>query len=80
MRWRRGEPVAVHDWDSLAWLPDAALASTAAGVFASHGKPTLAPIESSAAFLDAYEQCADQTLLALRARNRLGGQPLGRYP
>jgi hypothetical protein len=55
MCWQRGKPLAVHDWDSLAWLPDAALAGTAAGVFASHDKPTLAPIESSAAFLDAYE-------------------------
>lgn len=54
MGWRRGEPVAVHDWDSLAWLPEAALAGTAAGVFASHGKPTLAPLQSSATFLDAY--------------------------
>lgn len=60
MRWLRGEPLAVHDWDSLAWLPEAALAGTAAGVFASHGKPTLAPIESSAAFLDAYEQSRDK--------------------
>ena len=55
MRWQRGKPLAVHDWDSLAWLPEAALAGTAAGVFASHGEPTLAPIESSAAFLRAYE-------------------------
>jgi hypothetical protein len=55
MRWQRGKPLAVHDWDSLAWLPEAALAGTAAGVFASHGEPTLAPIESSAAFLQAYE-------------------------
>jgi hypothetical protein len=55
MRWRGREPLAVHDWDSLAWLPEAALAGTAAGVFASHGKPTLAPLESSAAFLDAYQ-------------------------
>ncbi|HZE04639.1 MAG TPA: hypothetical protein VE127_05400 [Solirubrobacteraceae bacterium] len=55
MRWRNGEPLAVHDWDSLAWLPEAALAGTAAGVFASHGEPTLAPLPSSAAFLDAYE-------------------------
>jgi hypothetical protein len=55
MRWQLGEPLAVHDWDSLAWLPEAALAGTAAGVFASHGKPTLAPLESSEAFLEAYE-------------------------
>jgi Phosphotransferase enzyme family len=57
MRWLCGEPLAVHDWDSLAWLPEAALVGNAAGVFArSHGKPTLAPVESSAAFLDAYER------------------------
>ncbi|MGH2977744.1 MAG: hypothetical protein ACRDKC_05140 [Gaiellaceae bacterium] len=56
MRWRGREPVAVHDWDSLAWLPEATIVGTAAGVFASHGNPTLAPLESSAAFLDAYQQ------------------------
>jgi hypothetical protein len=55
MRWQGDKPLAVHDWDSLAWLPEAALAGTAAGVFASHDQPTLAPIESSAAFLHAYE-------------------------
>jgi hypothetical protein len=59
MRWQRWlgrEPIAVHDWDSLAWLPEAALVGTAAGVFSSHGNPRLAPLESSAAFLDAYQQ------------------------
>ena len=56
MRWQRGEPLVVHDWDSLALLPEPALVGTAAGVFASHGDPTLAPVESSAAFLDAYAQ------------------------
>jgi hypothetical protein len=56
MRWRNGEPLAVHDWDSLAWLPEAAVVGTAAGVFASHGQPTLAAIESSASFLVAYQR------------------------
>ena len=46
---------AVHDWDSLAWQPEAALAGAASGSFASAGPPTLAPIESSAAFLVAYQ-------------------------
>ena len=56
MRWRNGEAHAVHDWDSLAWLPEAAIAGSAAGIFASHGEqPMLAPLESSEAFLDAYE-------------------------
>jgi hypothetical protein len=46
---------AVHDWDSLAWQPAAALAGAACGAFASASPPTLAPIESSAAFLAAYQ-------------------------
>jgi len=62
LRWLHGEPVAVHDWDSLAWLPEAALVGAAAGVFASHGTPTLAPVASSAAFLDAYERARGEDL------------------
>ncbi len=55
MRWRHGEPHAVHDWDGLAWLPEAAIAGSGAGIFASHGGTALAPLESSEAFLHAYE-------------------------
>jgi Ser/Thr protein kinase RdoA (MazF antagonist) len=55
IRWRRGKAHAVHDWDSLARLPEAALAGAAAGRFAIHDKPNLAPLESSEAFLHAYE-------------------------
>jgi hypothetical protein len=36
-------------------LPEAAIAGSAAGIFASHGKTALAPLESSEAFLHAYE-------------------------
>jgi hypothetical protein len=46
---------AVHDWDSLAWQPEAALAGAACGAFSNASPPTLAPIESSAAFLAAYQ-------------------------
>ena len=55
LRWKGDQPWAVHDWDSLAWLPEAAIAGSACGAFASSGQPTLAPIASSAAFLDAYQ-------------------------
>jgi hypothetical protein len=55
MVWQEGRPRAVHDWDSLAFLPEAAIAGTAAGVFATHDEPVLAPLESSNAFLAAYE-------------------------
>lgn len=49
------EPFAVHDWDSLCWLPEAAIAGAASGAFASAEVPTLAPVASSAAFLKAYQ-------------------------
>jgi hypothetical protein len=56
LRWRGGNVWAVHDWDSLAWQSEAALAGAACGAFANTSPPTLAPIESSAAFLSAYQQ------------------------
>jgi hypothetical protein len=55
LRWHDRQVWAVHDWDSLAWQPEAALAGAASGAFASSGPPTLAPIESSEAFLVAYQ-------------------------
>ena len=55
LRWHGQQVWAVHDWDSLAWQPEAALAGAASGMFASSGPPTLAPVESSAAFLVAYQ-------------------------
>jgi hypothetical protein len=55
LRWHGREMWAVHDWDSLAWQPEAALAGAASGAFGSDGPPTLAPVESSEAFLVAYQ-------------------------
>ncbi|MCH6161128.1 hypothetical protein [Streptomyces marispadix] len=55
LRWHDGALWAVHDWDSLAWQPEAALVGAACGAFASASPPTLAPIESSSAFLEAYQ-------------------------
>lgn len=56
LRWHGDRPWAVHDWDSLAWLPEAAIAGAASGAFASAEAPTLAPIPSSEAFLEAYAE------------------------
>ncbi|MBB6034433.1 hypothetical protein [Phytomonospora endophytica] len=61
LRWRGLRVWAVHDWDSLAWQPEAALAGAASGSFASSGPPTLAPIESSEAFLSAYQRYRGRT-------------------
>jgi hypothetical protein len=55
LRWHGRQVWAVHDWDSLAWQPEAALAGAASGSFASAGPPALAPVESSEAFLVAYQ-------------------------
>lgn len=56
LRWHDGEIWAVHDWDSLAWQPEAALVGAACGTFANASPPTLAPVASSAAFLAAYQE------------------------
>ncbi|MEU0881633.1 phosphotransferase [Lentzea sp. NPDC005914] len=56
LRWRDGEVWAVHDWDSLAWQPEAALVGAASGAFANVPPPSLVPVESSAAFLEAYQE------------------------
>ena len=62
LRWHGNDIWAVHDWDSLAWQPEAALAGAASGTFASTTPPTLAPIESSAAFLSSYGEFTEEEL------------------
>jgi glyoxylase-like metal-dependent hydrolase (beta-lactamase superfamily II) len=68
LRWLGRELWAVHDWDSLAWQPEAALAGAASGSFASAGPPMLAPIESSEAFLVAYQDIRGRVFTAAELR------------
>ncbi|MFI6479360.1 hypothetical protein ACIBH1_15610 [Nonomuraea sp. NPDC050663] len=56
LRWHGSRIWAVHDWDSLAWQPEATLAGAAGAAFSSSGQPTLAPIESTEAFLSTYQE------------------------
>jgi hypothetical protein len=65
LRWHGREVWAVHDWDSLAWQPEAALAGAASGSFASDGPPMLAPIGSSEAFLVAYQDIRGRMFTAV---------------
>jgi hypothetical protein len=65
LRWHGQQVWAVHDWDSLAWQPEAALVGAASGAFASDGLPTLAPIESSEAFLVAYQDIRGRLFTAV---------------
>jgi hypothetical protein len=62
--WRDEDVWAVHDWDSLAWQPEAALVGAASGVFPKLGPATLPPIDSSEAFLMAYQDCRGRRFTA----------------
>jgi hypothetical protein len=64
LRWNAEGPHAVHDWDSIAWLPEASLVGAASGAFASAEIPTLAPIASSEAFISAYEEARGRAFTA----------------
>jgi hypothetical protein len=64
LRWRGRQVWTVHDWDSLAWQPEAALAGAASGAFSSAGPPTLAPVESSEEFLVAYQEIRRRSFTA----------------
>ena len=52
--WRGGEPVVVHDWDSLAVRPEATIVGAAASVHASFGATVVSGVEATATFIDAY--------------------------
>jgi hypothetical protein len=64
LRWHGRDVWAVHDFDSLAWQPEPALVGAASGAFASAGPPTLAPIDSSEAFLLSYEDIRGRSFTA----------------
>lgn len=61
IRWEDGRPWSVYDWDSLVFLPEAAIVGAASGAFASAEVPTLAPIASSRTFIDSYESARGRT-------------------
>jgi hypothetical protein len=65
LRWHGREVWTVHDWDSLAWQPEAALVGAASGAFASAGPPMLAPIDSSEAFLVVYQDLRGRLFTAV---------------
>lgn len=59
--WHDQQVHTVHDWDSLAWQPEAALVGAASAVFPKLGPATLPPIESTEAFLAAYQATRGRT-------------------
>jgi Phosphotransferase enzyme family len=56
IRWRDGQPLVVHDWDSVAARPEATVAGAASAVFTSTGEPGAATLEETEQFLDAYQR------------------------
>ncbi len=54
--WRDGQPLAVHDWDSVIAQPEVAIAGLAAAVWPAAGDPgEAATVDQTADFLDAYQ-------------------------
>jgi Ser/Thr protein kinase RdoA (MazF antagonist) len=64
LRWHGGRPFVIHDWDSVVYLPEAAIIGAAAGAFASDETPTLANVESSEAFLETYQSRRERRFTA----------------
>ncbi|MER7438789.1 phosphotransferase [Pseudonocardia alni] len=66
LRWKGPTLWAIHDWDSVAWQPEAALVGAASGAFPRlpGEPPSLATIASSEAFVEAYQQVRGRSFTA----------------
>jgi Phosphotransferase enzyme family len=58
LRWRGGQPWAVHDWDSVISAPEPILVGLAAAVWPCGSEPRAASVPESAAFIEAYQRAA----------------------
>ncbi|MEU8001400.1 phosphotransferase [Catellatospora sp. NPDC049111] len=58
LRWRDGQPWAVHDWDSLISAPEAVIVGLAAAVWPIGVVQRPATVAESAAFVEAYQQAS----------------------
>jgi hypothetical protein len=59
IRWSDGDPVAVHDWDSVIAQPEAAIVGLAAAVWPAAGAPgEAATVAQSAEFIVGFQQAA----------------------
>lgn len=65
IRWAGRRLVAVHDWDSVVALPEAAVAGAAAAVYPADGpRGRQATLAETAGFLDRYESCRRRAFTA----------------
>ncbi|GAB4050941.1 aminoglycoside phosphotransferase/kinase family protein [Catellatospora paridis] len=58
LRWRGGQPWAVHDWDSLISAPEPVIVGLAAACWPTGVVRRPATLDESAAFVEAYQQAA----------------------
>jgi hypothetical protein len=62
IQWMGGEPLAVHDWDSVIAQPEVAIVGLAAAVWPAAGGPgEAASVAQTADFLAAYQAAAGAT-------------------
>jgi len=62
IQWLNGEPLAVHDWDSVIAQPELAIVGLAAAVWPATGGPCeAASVVQTAGFLTAYQAAAGAT-------------------
>lgn len=67
--WHHGEPLAVHDWDSVIAQPEEAIVGLAAAVWPAAGGPgEAASIGQTDDFLAAYQHAADVTWTTLQVQ------------
>ena len=64
LRWNGDQLWCVHDFDSIGTAPEAAFVGAAAGAFCSQETPTLAPVASSSAFIEAYQRTRGRAFTA----------------
>lgn len=60
LRWRDGQPWAVHDWDSLVCAPEPVVVGLAAAVWPIGVVWRAATLDESAAFIEAYQRARDR--------------------
>jgi hypothetical protein len=61
IRWSGGQPLAVHDWDSVIAQPEPAIVGLASAVWPATGAPgQAATVGQSAEFIAGYQQAADR--------------------
>ena len=64
LRWNGDKPLVVHDWDSVTADSEAVLAGFAAALYSATTVETLATVEETRRFLDAYRDAHGRELSA----------------